>query len=102
MHSNAPAYIWRESQTLYQNPGPAWLVSWSEVQAPLVGHESYAPYFVAIVRLADGSRRTAQLTDCAADDLQLDMELMPVFRRIYDTGHNAPIIYGYKFAPKRL
>lgn len=100
MHSRTPPIIWRQSQVLYQNPGPARLVSWSEVQAPLSGHELYAPYIVAIVRLADGSQRTAQLVDCMASELKVDLELVPVFRRIYETGPAAPIAYGYKFIPK--
>ncbi len=101
MHSQSPPSIWRRSQILYQNPGLARLVSWSEVQAPLAGHEAYAPYIVAIVRLADGSQQTAQLVDCSANDLKANMELVPTFRRIYDSGRTAPIVYGYKFTLKQ-
>ncbi len=100
MHSKSPPSVWRRSHILYQNPGPARLISWSEVQAPLHGHEAYAPYIVAIVSLADGSKRTAQLVDCMADELKANMELTPTFRRIYDTGPAAPIVYGYKFTLK--
>jgi uncharacterized OB-fold protein len=99
MHDHAPAFIWRRSLELYVYPGPARLVSWSEVQAPLSGHEAYAPYIVAIVSLADGTHRTAQIVDCTAAELAVDLELMPVFRRIYDAGPTAPIVYGYKFTP---
>ena len=99
MHSHSPAYIWRQSQIMSRNPGPAKLLTWSEVQAPLAGHEAYAPYVVAIVRLIDGSRRTAQIVDCAASDLEPGLELTPVFRRIYDAGPTAPVVYGYKFTP---
>ena len=100
MHNNAPAFIWRQSRALSHNLGFARLESWSEVYAPLSGHESYAPYIVAIVKLSDDHMCTAQIVDCEATDLTMGMELVPVFRRIYDTGPSAPIVYGYKFAPK--
>src|SRR4051812_33320094 len=102
MHDQAPPSIWRRSRAMYEYPGPARLVSWSEVQAPLAGHETHAPYIVAIVRLDDGSARTAQLADCTTSELTAGLELTPVFRRIYDTGPTAPVVYGYKFTPKRL
>jgi uncharacterized OB-fold protein len=99
MHSSTPSYIWRQSQVMSRYPGPARLVTWSEVRAPLVSHEAYAPYIIAIVRLADGSRRTAQIVDCIAAQLTAGLDLTPTFRRIYDTGSKAPVVYGYKFTP---
>jgi uncharacterized OB-fold protein len=85
-----------------RHPGPARLVTWSTVQAPLAGHEAYAPYIVAIVRLTDGSRRTAQIVDCDEGILVSGLTLAPVFRRIYDAGPTAPVVYGYKFTPVLL
>lgn len=99
MHNSTSGYIWRRSQTAYLNPGPATLVSWSEVHAPLSGHEAYAPYLVAIVKLTDSNQTTAQLVDCRQSDLRVGMKLIPTFRKIYDTGPKAPLAYGYKFMP---
>ncbi len=98
--NHTPAFIWRQSQTAYQNPGPARLETWSEVQTPLASHEAYAPYIVAIVTLSDGTKRTTQLVDCSAAELTAGLALVPVFRRIYDPGPSAPVAYGYKFTLK--
>jgi uncharacterized OB-fold protein len=67
-------------------------------QAP-DGYEGLAPYPVALVRLAEGPLVTAQLTDCAEEDLAIGQQVELVTRRLVDTGADDMLVYGYKFRP---
>jgi uncharacterized protein len=59
-----------------------------------------APYGLAIVELADGTRIMAQLTDCPVEDVKIGMEVRLEFRRIQSEGHAGVISYGHKAVPK--
>jgi len=63
------------------------------------GYEGLAPYAVAMVRLAEGPLITAQLTDCAENDLAIGMPVEMVTRKLVDTGEDGVLVYGYKFRP---
>lgn len=67
-------------------------------QAP-AGFEAATPYPVALVRLVEGPLITAQLTDCAEDDLRIGQKVEMVTRKLADSGPDGVLIYGYKFRP---
>jgi uncharacterized protein len=67
-------------------------------QAP-DGYEGLGTYPVALVRLAEGPLVTAQLTDCAEDDLTVGLTVEMVTRKLVDTGEDGVLVYGYKFRP---
>ena len=54
---------------------------------------------VALIRLAEGPLITAQLTDVALDEVQIDMPVEMVTRKLRDLGPEGLIVYGYKFRP---
>lgn len=66
------------------------------------GHESFGIYAVGMVRLEEGPLVTAQLTDCAEEDLAIGMPVEMVTRRLADTGEDGVLVYGYKFRPRLL
>jgi len=59
-----------------------------------------SPYALAIAELSDGTRVTAQLTDCDVEQVKIGMEVRLEFRRIQDEGHHGVLSYGYKLVPK--
>ena len=61
--------------------------------------EGQAPYTVALIQLEEGPLITAQLTDVDVDEVEIGMPVEMVLRKIYEEGHNGPIVYGYKFRP---
>jgi uncharacterized OB-fold protein len=67
-------------------------------QAP-DGYDDLTPYPVALVRLEEGPLVTAQLTDCAEDELAIGQPVELVTRRLTDTGEDGVLVYGYKFRP---
>lgn len=63
------------------------------------GFEDEAPYAVAIVRLDDGVKLTAQVADCNPDQLEIDQPVRIEFRRVTQDGEAGVICYGYKVVP---
>lgn len=59
-----------------------------------------SPYALAIVELTDGTRLTAQVTDCDVETVKIGMEVRIEFRRIQTEDHHGVLSYGYKFVPK--
>jgi uncharacterized OB-fold protein len=71
--------------------------SYSVVHQAPEGHEEYAPYAVALVRLEEGPLVTAQLTDVDHEELNIGMQVEMVTRKLREEDEGGLIIYGYKF-----
>lgn len=56
------------------------------------------PYYLALVRLDDGSLITAQLTDVDGD-VAIGDRVEMVTRKLKTDGARGIIVYGYKFRP---
>jgi uncharacterized OB-fold protein len=69
------------------------------VHAPPAGFELQAPYTMALVRLAEGPRIAAQVTDAKPGDVKPGTKVRAVFRRINEEGEAGVVQYGYKFVP---
>lgn len=61
--------------------------------------EMQVPYIMAIIRLDEGPRLTAQLIDCEPPAVSIGMRAKVAFRRLGEEGEEGVIYYGYKFAP---
>lgn len=80
--------------------GRGTVYSFSVVRQPPDGYESQTPYIVALVKLDEGPLISAQLTDCDAAEVQIDMPVEATTRRLRDLGAEGLILYGYKFRPR--
>jgi uncharacterized OB-fold protein len=76
--------------------GQGTLFSWSLVHDVPAGYEDQAPYYVALVRLDDGSLVTAQYTDPAGEPA-IGERVEMVTRKLTTEGPRGMIVYGYKF-----
>ena len=63
------------------------------------GFTQFAPYPIALVKLAEGNMITAQLTDVDLDDIYIGMPVEMVTRKLSEDGDRGLINYGYKFRP---
>jgi uncharacterized OB-fold protein len=90
------------AKTPFTFSGKGEIYSFSTVHNPPAGFEHYAPYVVALVRLAEGPLVAAQLTDIEGEKLEIGMPVEMVTRRLRDDGKKGTIIYGYKFRPTML
>ena len=59
--------------------------------------EEQVPYPVAIIKLDEGPKITAQIVDCNIEDVKIGMRVESTFRRIQEDGYIGAIYYGYKF-----
>ena len=84
----------------YTLSGAGTIYSFTVVRQPSDGYEEQSPAILALVTLAEGPRITAQLTDCDADQVAIDMPVEMVTRRLRDLGAEGLIVYGYKFRPQ--
>jgi len=61
--------------------------------------EGQAPYPIAIIKLDEGPKLTAQIVDCDNKDVKIGMKVQSTFRKIQEDGWVGAIYYGYKFKP---
>ncbi|MHB8586801.1 MAG: Zn-ribbon domain-containing OB-fold protein [Thermoplasmatota archaeon] len=79
--------------------GEGTIETFTVVHQPPPGFELQSPYVIAIIRLAEGPKVTAQVVDVKADQVHTGQRVHKVFRRINQDGQSGVIHYGYKFAP---
>lgn len=63
------------------------------------GFADLVPYAVGIVKLEEGVKILAQITDCNPNELKIGDTLITKFRRINEEGKTGMIMYAYKFVP---
>ncbi|MDH7516818.1 MAG: Zn-ribbon domain-containing OB-fold protein [Candidatus Thermoplasmatota archaeon] len=61
--------------------------------------EGQAPYPIAVIKLDEGVKLTAQIVDCDPKDVKIGMRVQSTFRKIQEDGSVGAIYYGYKFRP---
>ncbi len=88
-----------ENVGAHQFGGRGRVYSYSTVYNPPANYEEYVPYTVALVQLDEGPLVTAQLTDMDPEDVEIDMPVEMVTRRLRQYGEDGLIVYGYKFRP---
>ncbi|MBK8433930.1 MAG: Zn-ribbon domain-containing OB-fold protein [Chloroflexi bacterium] len=79
--------------------GQGEVYSYTTVYDAPAGFERYAPYVLALVKLAEGPLVTAQLTDVMPEQVQIGMPVEMVTRKLRTEGEEGMIVYGYKFRP---
>ena len=72
-----------------------------EYQVP-EGFREQSPIVVAVVRLDDGTRVVAPLTDVEPSEVREGMRVEAVLRRVRCDGEYGLIAYGVKFRPLRF
>jgi uncharacterized protein len=87
------------AQAPYRFSGRGEVFSFSTIRNAPDGFDKYAPYSVALVRLAEGPLITAQLTDVDEQDVYVGMPVEMVTRVLREDGDRGMIVYGYKFRP---
>jgi len=89
----------KDAREEFQFSGRGEIFSFTTVYQAPQGHEEYAPYTVAMVKLEEGPMVTAQLTDLDDQPVQIGMPVEMVTRKLRTDGDRGVILYGYKFRP---
>lgn len=85
-----------EKKTL---PGEGKVETFTVIHVAPAAFTDEAPFAVAIVALADGTRITSQLVDCDFEKIEIGMPVRVEFRKILAEGEAGMIAYGYKCVP---
>ena len=81
----------------YKFKGTGKIYTYSTVYFPPLGLEKHVPYTVAIVKLDEGPKMTAQIIEF--DNIEIGTRVESCIRKIYVDGDNGIIHYGIKFRP---
>ena len=98
---------WRLRQQRYRLVGEVCdncgeVYSYTTVYDAPEGYEKFAPYTVALIKLAEGPMLTAMLTDVDNNKVEIGMSVEMITRKLRADGDKGIIIYGYKFRPLDL
>jgi uncharacterized OB-fold protein len=78
--------------------GTGTVVTYTVIHTANEQFELLTPYVLAIIRLDEGPRMTAQVV-CDPKDIKIGMQVKSVFRKIASDGESGIIHYGTKFVP---
>lgn len=95
-------YCRRKSMDKMKNvklSGKGKVVTYTIIYVAPENFEGQAPYPIAIIKLDEGPRITAQIVDCDIDKVKIGMKVQSTFRKIQEDGWVGAIYYGYKFKP---
>ena len=92
-------YCAEQKQSWTNLSGQGEIYSFTTMYSAPTGFEEYAPYTMALVKLAEGPMITAQLTDVEAEEVSIGMPVEMVTRKLTQDGNEGQILYGYKFRP---
>ena len=81
----------------YKFKGTGQIYSYSIIHNAPTGMENHVPYAVAIIKLDEGPKITAQLVDVDLEKIEIGMKVESCIRKIHEDGENGMIHYGVKF-----
>jgi len=79
--------------------GRGTVYSFTVIHVASEGFETYTPYVVGVIQLAEGPKVTSQVVDCPPDAVYIGMPVEACFRKLRDEGPDGIICYGFKFRP---
>ena len=82
-----------DDMNLYTLPRLGKVLTYSFIHSVPEGFEFNVPYPVALIELEDGTKLSAQLTDCDSSDITIGMPVEMSFRRKYHDMARG--IHGY-------
>jgi len=77
------------------------ILTYTVIHVAPANFELESPYAIGIIELNDGAKLTAQIVDCAPEELEIGKKVKLVFRKIQSEGESGILCYGYKCIPVR-
>ncbi|NIM20135.1 MAG: transcriptional regulator [Candidatus Latescibacteria bacterium] len=82
-------------------PDEGKIVSYSMIHVTASNFSDEAPIALGIIELDNGTKITAQVTDCTEDELAVGVPVKLEFRKVQEAGESGVLCYGYKAVLKR-
>jgi uncharacterized OB-fold protein len=96
----SPVKVWRNQKRIASSIGKiGTILSWTTIRVPPGDFTDQAPYPVALIALADGSRIVCQLVDYENEHLVAGQKVVTVIRRVTSPDTDGVIPYGIKAKP---
>lgn len=73
------------------------LLSYTISYEAMPGFEAELPMIIGLIKLDNGVNIIAQIIDSNIDDIQINVRVKSMFRKINSDGSSGQIYYGYKF-----
>lgn len=73
------------------------VVTYTQLHEPLPGFEAQAPFYLAVVKLANGAQVLTQIVDSPGEAIKTGAKVKATVRRALVDGESGQIVYGYKF-----
>jgi len=80
-------------------PKQGTVVTYTVIHTVPRGFREYAPLIIALVKLDDGTKVLAPLTDIQPNEVKIGMRVEATLRKIFDEGSEGLIAYAIKFRP---
>jgi uncharacterized protein len=94
----SPVKLWRRQKYIPKLLGKTGkIVSWTIIRTPPKGFKQFAPYIVALVEFADGTKMSGQVADVKANKINFGMKVIAILRKIRESDNEGVIEYGIKF-----
>lgn len=75
------------------------LVTYTVIRSAAEGYDKETPYILGIVEMEEDTRLTSQIVDCDIEEVEIGMEVKPVFRKLGEESEGGLLYYGVKFSP---
>ena len=79
--------------------GKGEIITYTIIHSASESFQKQVPYIMAIIKLNEGPKITAQIVDCDIEKIKIGMKVDSTFRKIQEDGYTGAIYYGYKFRP---
>lgn len=76
------------------------IMTYTQLHEPLPGFEAQAPFYLAVVKLANGAKVLTQIVDSPDETIKTGAKVQATVRRAIVDGDTGQIIYSYKFIVK--
>jgi len=73
------------------------ILTYTQLHEPLPGFEAQAPFFLAVVKLENGTKVLTQVVDSPPESVKTGAKVRATVRRARVNGESGQIIYGFKF-----
>ncbi|MBE0521664.1 MAG: Zn-ribbon domain-containing OB-fold protein [Candidatus Methanoperedenaceae archaeon] len=81
--------------------GTGEVVTYTIIHSAGKDYAKHTPYILAIIKLDEGPRLTAQVI-CSPDDIHTGMKVKSAFRKLGEESEKGMIYYGTKFMPQEI
>jgi scaffold protein (connect acetoacetyl-CoA thiolase and HMG-CoA synthase) len=82
----------------HEMPPSGRIVTYTKLHEPLPGFEAQAPFFLAVVKLDNGTKVLSQIVDSPDESVKTGAKVRATVRRARVDGESGQIIYGFKFS----